>query len=303
MIGVPLTLFQNSKCSEIHVMEAQGNSFLVQITPFKTLEEAFSCTREVLENFFSVHSRYPSDQFVQLIYTDETHLWHLRFWNRDGSSAEACGNGTRSATHLLSRLGYIKSEIEFQGPVGPLKAYVNSKEPHTNQASQTITVCQGKGRLLSIESIKKSFTQEMWQNVIKEGEHICGVDLGNLHLIIIGYQDPVSYIRAYDEAWRNLRKNSYDSAGVNISYVRCVDLQKKNPEPVLIATWERGVGPTLSCGSASCAAFIVLAEHYLLDQIPFQFPGGTIVVRQCSRKKYWHSALSSYHCSVHLHIS
>ena len=277
-------------------MRAQGNSFLLHVTVLKTIEEELQNTGQVLNTFTEKSVQYPVDQFIWLIYDQKSAVWYLRFWNRDGSSAKACGNGTRCAAHILYRLGYVGSEVLFQGPIGPLRALIEEQTPNTSETFQTVTVCQGEGRFVSLQAIKKLFTQAEWEyfkETKKKEGYLRGVDIGNLHMVVLGARDPVSSIQAYEEHRSSQRKYFYGYHGINISYVGYSTSKKAT-----IATWEKGVGPTLSCGSAACAALMVLAERYSIDKVTLQFPGGPITVTYCIKEGYCHTAPSYYSHSL-----
>ncbi|ETZ04869.1 diaminopimelate epimerase [Holospora undulata HU1] len=281
--------------SGVHLMRSQGNSFLLRITFSENVEKAFCLTQSVLELFFSLCSVCPVDQFIELICDNETTRWHIRFWNCNGTVAKACGNGTRCAAHLLYRLGYCGAKMTFHGPVGLLNTSIEMGMPFCDEGDkkvqnlfQDVSVHQGKGRGISLKFAEKNFSKKEWEYFKQNDSYIGGVDVGNFHLIIIGKEDPFLYVRFYHEQFKK-NLSTYRENFFNISYVRY-----KTSGNADISTWERGVGPTLACGSAACAALVALRKIYPISQVRLYFPGGPISVFYCEKKGYEHKASSVY---------
>jgi diaminopimelate epimerase len=53
----------------------------------------------------------------------------------------------------------------------------------------------------------------------------------------------------------------------------------ESDDSLRIRTWERGVGPTLGCGTGACAASVVANRHGLTgDHVKVTSPGGTLAI-------------------------
>ena len=77
------------------------------------------------------------------------------------------------------------------------------------------------------------------------------IDVGNKHCILLNYP-------AKEKIAKEIIK--YDKE-LNVSFVKII-----NRKLIKIKTYERGVGFTLSCGSASLASSIILNKLNLIDQ-------------------------------------
>jgi diaminopimelate epimerase len=77
--------------------------------------------------------------------------------------------------------------------------------------------------------------------------------MGNPHAIVIGSPLIESLVRT-------LEKDQHFLEGVNVG---AMDI--KNRGEITLNTWERGVGPTLACGSNTCAAVAVGIKAGFLD--------------------------------------
>ncbi|ETZ07163.1 diaminopimelate epimerase [Holospora obtusa F1] len=278
-------------CKNIYLMRSQGNSFLIRVIGCEYQNEIFSLTQSVLECFFSVYTKHLVDQFVLLIYVKHSERWNIRFWNCDGSSAKACGNGTRCAAHLLYLLECSGSEMVFDGPIGELNTCVEKGE--FEKKSCFVDVRQGKGRKLSLDFVRKKISKKKWEYFNRIGTHIGLVEFGNFHIIIVVDRDPVSCIEFYRKHFFESLEDCDCQDFFNISYLNFSSFRNAN-----IATWERGVGPTPACGSAACAALMVLSEISPVSKILLNFPGGPIWVRYCPKFGYCHKAQSFYDLDI-----
>ncbi len=188
----------------------------------------------------------------------------LQIWNRDGSVAMACGNGTRCVVAYLT--DSVNQVITLQGPSGLLSGWKLS--------DGQVTVMQGKSRIgiMSACALTSFISLEAY-NLPKA----IPVDMGNPHLVILfsenSLPDP-SYISVVAP---QLSVHPLFEQGVNVSFVHL----KNNID---VITWERGVGFTQGCGSAACAIAAALDSIGHSDwPITLHMKGGNISVMPTDR--------------------
>lgn len=170
---------------------------------------------------------------------------YIRIINCDGSEAQACGNGTRCVVQALAaQTG--KTQFTFETLAGLLFA----QELPDGQ----ICVDMGKPRF-DWQSIPlaREFTDTR-MIALQAGPADAPVlhspsvaSMGNPHAIFWVDQDVWSY--DLDALGPVLEHDPVFPEKANISIA-----QVTGKDELTIRTWERGVGLTLACGSAACAA-------------------------------------------------
>jgi diaminopimelate epimerase len=103
------------------------------------------------------------------------------------------------------------------------------------------------------------------------------VDVGNPHLVLWADADAP----APEEVLDALRREAPGHpGGVNVTW-----LQAEAPGRARARTWERGVGPTPACASASMACALVLRERGdESDEVVLQLPGGSLTLAGSRRE-------------------
>lgn len=156
----------------------------------------------------------------------------MRIFNNDGIEVSACGNGSRCVAKLI---------------LNPLKTTA------TIATSNRILVAKILKDMIAINMGKAEIIEE---NIIF-GE-ISGslVDVGNPHIIINNTTniDVLKYGPIIETDYRFPNK-------VNVNFARILDRKT-----VVLSTWERGAGATLSCGTGACATFFYFYQKNLIDK-------------------------------------
>lgn len=162
-------------------------------------------------------------------------LPEIRFWNRDGSRAEMCANGTRSFLRFALEERWIRRQKELSVlAAGRLrKGWLG--------AGGKVELSLGKPEInpmdkLSVGGRKFSFTP---------------VSTGNPHAVIFLPQAFSGFdYRIYGAAIEAHRKFPKKT---NVEFVRKVRVRGRAVE-LTVEAWERGAGATLSCGTGAVAA-------------------------------------------------
>jgi diaminopimelate epimerase len=174
--------------------------------------------------------------------------------NADGTSAEVSGNGIRCLAQALVLAGWAK------GPGVPI---------HTPAGVRTVTVHDQPGPLTADLSVDMGAARIEGDAPEWTGGAIGAalrVDVGNPHLVLRlgadGRDDEI------DDLVDLVELGEQANAKVHL-------LTALGPGRIDIRTYERGVGPTLACGTGACAA-AVAARHWGLadDVVTVEQPGG-----------------------------
>ena len=209
-------------------MHGCGNDFVVIDQRPYTIELNFKQITQLADYKKSVGF----DQLL-LIENSKSADISMKIFNRDGSEASACGNGSRCVAKLILEKS-LKNNI-------------------TIATNNRILAAKWKGELVAVDMGNAEIAEEN----MKFGE-LNGslVEIGNPHIIIENSSelDISKYGPLIENDLRFPNK-------VNVNFVDVV-----NRDLVNLRTWERGVGATLACGSGACASFAFLYSKGLINK-------------------------------------
>jgi diaminopimelate epimerase len=195
---------------------------------------------------------------------------YLGIFNRDGSTAGACGNGMRCVAELLFK-ETGRGTLALETEAGVLKCW-------KGQAPLVTTVDMGKPRFAWNEiplSEKFEDTRAIELQIgpaDKPALHSpSAVSMGNPHAIFW-----VDNVDAPDLARIGplLEHHSMFPEGANISLAHV-----RSREHIAVRTWERGAGLTKACGSAAAAAAVAAARLRRTGRkVRVSLPGGDLEI-------------------------
>ncbi len=194
----------------------------------------------------------------------------FKFYNNDGSRAEMCGNGIRCFARYIKDQGLIKRpEFKVETPAGHVV-------PHLN-ADYSVTVDMGRP-FLSPERIpftgaKESPVLDFPLVVSPEWTiPIAAVGMGNPHCII--FREDVPQPMDFKVLGPQIEHHPLFPAKTNVEFVRVLD-----SSTLQVDVWERGVGPTMACGSGACAvATAAILRGLVENRVTVQLPGGDLLI-------------------------
>jgi len=169
----------------------------------------------------------------------------LEFYNSDGSTSGACGNGTRCVADFLSKESDQK-KITVWTSSGLLK----SKILGNNLVETEIGIAKTNWEEIPLSG--KLDTEDLGIRIIDKNnnKHIGGiaVNVGNPHIVFF-----VNDIESFD-----LKKVGPEIENHKLFPEKCnVTLAKViNKNLIKVKVWERGAGLTKACGTAACATAV-----------------------------------------------
>jgi diaminopimelate epimerase len=191
-----------------------------------------------------------------IVYDARTRGATMRLFNADGTPSELSGNGLRCLAASLVRTQQLtpKSVIEVDTDAGlkALELLGREGERYTFRAAlgppddlREVTISIGG------ESLTASVLR-----------------LGNPQCVVLG---PLPDRERFNRLGPALATHEMFPAGTNVEFAHV-----EAPDRVRILIWERGVGPTTSSGTGTCASAVAAAAHggaaRALDIVA---PGGT----------------------------
>ena len=169
----------------------------------------------------------------------------LEFYNSNGSSTGACGNGTRCVADLLSKENN-KKEITVWTSSGILKSNILDKNIVETEIGTPKTSWE------EIPLKKNLNTKNLEIKILDKNKnaHIGGtaINVGNPHVIFF-----VENIDDYDlkKIGPNIENHELFPEKCNVTLAKVI-----NKNLIKIKVWERGAGLTKACGTAACATVV-----------------------------------------------
>ena len=194
-------------------------------------------------------------------------LAYVPIYNNDGSLAGACGNGTRCVADRLAReTGLETFAVETERGriacerLGPSTYRVDMGAPRLNWREIP----------LAREVADTSALDIPLAGAPDFGRAGC-VNMGNPHVVF--FVSDVDAV-ALTELGPRYETHPLLPEKANASFAQVL-----SPDHIILRVWERGVGVTLACGSAACAAVVAAARRGLTGRSArVDLPGGELVI-------------------------
>jgi diaminopimelate epimerase len=213
---------------------AYGNDFL--LVPETAAPRSLpDCVRTICDR----HHGLGADGVI--LYTMRQAEATMQLFNADGSASELSGNGLRCLAALVVRTYNTApgTTIAIQTDAGmkQLDVLARDGERYTFRAAMGVP-----------EDIRQV-------TIVAGGETVTATVLrtGNPQCVVLG---PLPDVERFNRLGPALATHAMFPAGTNVEFA-----QVDTPHSVSILIWERGVGPTTSSGTGSCATAVAAAAH------------------------------------------
>ena len=220
-------------------MDGLGNDFVIIDQRIKNIELSKEQMIKICDRNF-----IGCDQLIIIKKNKELDA-SLEFYNSDGSTSGACGNGTRCVAYLLSKENN-KKEINVWTSSATLKSIILNN----NLVETQIGVPKIKWDEIPISENKN--TKNLGIKILDENknEHIGGtaINVGNPHVVFF-----VENINSFNikEIGPAIENNRLFPEKCNVTLAKVI-----NKNLIKVKVWERGAGLTKACGTAACAAAV-----------------------------------------------
>jgi diaminopimelate epimerase len=213
---------------------AYGNDFLYVAAADVAGVRLDALAREMCDR----HTGVGADGLI--VYETSPREVRMRLLNADGSRAEVSGNGVRAlGALLLQHQDGAGGEVAIRTEAG-LKQVSRTGRDGSRQLFRT---AMGPPR-----DVRKVLPIE----VAGESIHPVVLDMGNPQCVILG---PLPAEPQFLRVGAALERHEMFPEGTNVEFA-----EVETPDRVRILIWERGVGPTSSSGTGSCAALVAAAS-------------------------------------------
>jgi len=163
-------------------------------------------------------------------------------YNRDGSRAEACGNGLRAIARWAIEREHAGDALVVETDAGPRRV---------NALRRGREIVGARAEL----GVPRLVEREMVLDVDSSALGVTQVDMGNPHCVLfvrdVGRAGVASLGSAIERHPRFPQRTNVDFVEVAAGRL-------------LVRTWERGVGETAACGTGAGASAVAAITHGLL---------------------------------------
>lgn len=172
---------------------------------------------------------------IEFLQRDSDGTMRLRLFNADGSEAELSGNGTRCVAAWLA-VHEGARDVRFETAGGPRTCRTLSVNGEMVMVATDMGVPQVQERTVHVDGVGDVQGAD--------------VNVGNPHFVI--FTDSVDFA-SHGLTWQQLGAKICTHpdfpAGTNVEFVRVIE-----PGRIEFRIYERGVGPTHSSGTGTCAS-------------------------------------------------
>lgn len=164
----------------------------------------------------------------------------MRLFNADGSYSELSGNGVRCLAAWLARTRSVEigQSIDIETDAGTKTLDLVARE------GRRLTFCAAMGAPENV--------QQQRLDLADSATDVVTMRVGNPQCVVLGSATPARL----QSIASKLSVHSAFPEGTNVELAHVVA-----PDRVDILIWERGVGPTSSSGTGSCAAAVAAMQY------------------------------------------
>ncbi len=193
----------------------------------------------------------------------------MRIFNSDGTEPEMCGNGIRCLGRFLYDEGLCqKIPMTVETGAGLLTLQLSVEDGTVRGATVNMGAPRFSPEEIPVAADGNAVTVEVDGRALR---FFC-VSMGNPHAVTFDLFPDEDGLRRLGP---QIERHPLFPRRTNVEFCR---LDGEGGAQVRV--WERGVGPTLACGTGACAVLAAGAAQGLLPrEAPIALPGGTLSVR------------------------
>ena len=242
-------------------MQGTGNDFIV----IEDFEQKYDNLEKIAIKLCDRHFGIGADGILMVRKSNIADI-QMIIINADGSYASMCGNGIRCFAKYIWEKRHVQGQnIKIETGDGVKLAHICVKDG----LAESVTINMGKYNF-NPKSIPASTTIEIINKKLETNNkeyYITSMLMGVPHTIVFGKLGDYEV-----EEGKFIEGDSLFPEGTNVNFCEILD---KNM--IRVKTWERGAGPTLACGTGSCAS-VAAANRlgYVGKKVTVQVPGGLL---------------------------
>lgn len=247
-------------------MQALGNDFVV----INGVEQNIQLSTKFIQKLADRHLGVGFDQLLLIEAAENTEAdFYYRIFNADGSEVSQCGNGARCIARFVKESGLThKNKVIFQSHHGLIQCQILTN--NDVQVDMGIPSFVPSKIPFVANNIQILYNLEL--DTLGRYFEVCPLSVGNPHCVL--------WVKSFEgvdiqKIGKLLSTHHSFPEGSNVEFSKIVDRKT-----ILVRVFERGVGETLACGSAACAAMIASKLQNLVDDsVKIIMPGGELSVQ------------------------
>jgi len=190
----------------------------------------------------------------------------MLFYNSDGSTAKMCGNGIRCLAHYLYTSGAETSEFTVKTGAGNMQVEITNVEPFLAKVNM------GNPDFIPANiPMLTDLPEFIRQTVRVDGKEfeLSSVLMGTTHTVV--FVDDINTVEI-EKIGAVVCNLAIFPNHTNVNFVQVLD-----NKTLAVRTRERGVGPTLACGTGSCASAVIANKlGYTNTEVRVELALGTL---------------------------
>ncbi len=174
------------------------------------------------------------------------HPLGMLFYNSDGSTARMCGNGIRCLAHYLYASGFDGNKLTVKTGAGEMQVEITREEPFLAGVSM------GNPDFTPAKvPVTTDLSEFINQPLTAGGKEytVSSLFMGTNHTVV--FVDDMTAVDI-EKIGAEIANNPIFPDKTNVNFVQVL-----NKTTLRVRTYERGVGPTLACGTGCCAAAVM----------------------------------------------
>lgn len=229
-------------------MHGLGNDFILINCIDQSVSRPGVLARELCDRHLAV-----GGDGLLLVYASTCADFRLRYFNRDGSEGEMCGNGLRCAAKYVYEKGLSnEGELCIETEVGQLNVFLDVQDGEVCSVTEELGAPRLRRREIPVavgnpDSFMINESVEFANGMMTQ---LTAVKIGPPH--VVGFVDDLEVVNVCELGSSiRLLKDTFP-AGVNVNFAQVFGENK-----LKIRTYERGVeDETLACGTGAAAAAV-----------------------------------------------
>ena len=238
-----------------------GNDFII----LENLTGKLKLTEKHIKKLCDRHYGIGCDQLL-IVAKSEKADYKMSLFNRDGSTAEMCGNGIRClARYLFMHRITRKKNLDIETDAGTMTTKIIDSMVQVDMGEPVLdgprVPINRKGEVINSALQTKEGTFK-----------ISAVSMGNPHTIIFVKNVKMIPLEKFGPAVEN---HPVFPRKTNVGFAQVITRKK-----ISLRVWERGAGATLACGTGACAAVVAGALNKVTERnVTVSLPGGILRIR------------------------